>query len=88
MIEDLNPVIRGWGNYFKVGDVTSLFEDLDKWIRMRLRSKVIGRHATTLSDAKMPNHVLPRSGPGEPRRHTSGLPLARYRAQSWVSRMR
>ncbi len=58
MIEDLNPVIRGWGNYFKVGDVTSLFEDLDGWIRMRLRSKVIRRHATTLSNAKMPNRIL------------------------------
>jgi group II intron reverse transcriptase/maturase len=58
MIEDLNPLLRGWGNYFKVGDVTSLFEDLDKWIRMRLRSKVIRRHATTLSNAKMPNRIL------------------------------
>ena len=62
MIELLNPVIRGWGHYFKVGDVTSLFEDLDRWIRMRLRSKVIRRHATTLSNAKMPNRVLVRLG--------------------------
>ena len=58
MIDDLNPVIRGWGNYYKVGDVTSLFEDLDKWIRMRLRSKVIRRHATTTSNRKMPNSIL------------------------------
>jgi RNA-directed DNA polymerase len=58
MVEDLNPVIRGWGNYFKVGDVTSLYEDLDGWIRMRLRSKVIRRHATTRSNSKMPNRVL------------------------------
>ena len=58
VIEQLNPVIRGWGNYYKVGDVTSLFEDLDSWIRMRLRSKVIRRHATRLSNFKMPNSVL------------------------------
>lgn len=58
MIEDLNPLLRGWGNYYRVGDVTSLFEDLDKWIRMRLRSKVIRRHATTHSNRKMPTHVL------------------------------
>jgi RNA-directed DNA polymerase len=58
VIEDLNPLIRGWGNYFKVGDVTSLFEDLDHWIRMRLRSKVIRRHATSTSNLKMPNHIL------------------------------
>ncbi len=62
MIEQLNPVIRGWGHYYKVGDVTSLFEDLDKWIRMRLRSKVIRRHATTLSNRKMPNRVLRSMG--------------------------
>jgi RNA-directed DNA polymerase len=62
MIEDLNPLLRGWGNYFKVGDVTSLFEDLDQWIRMRLRSKVIRRHATTLSNRKMPNRVLQSMG--------------------------
>jgi group II intron reverse transcriptase/maturase len=40
MIDDLNPVIRGWGNYYAIGSVVSLFEDLDKWIRMRLRSKL------------------------------------------------
>ena len=39
MIEDLNPILRGWGNYYAIGNVVSLFEDLDKWIRMRLRSK-------------------------------------------------
>lgn len=58
VIEDLNPVIRGWGNYYLVGDVQSLFDDLDKWIRMRLRSKVIRRHATPLSNAKLPHRVL------------------------------
>lgn len=39
MVSDLNPLLRGWGNYFGIGDVLSLTEDLDKWIRMRLRSK-------------------------------------------------
>lgn len=39
MIEELNPLLRGWGNYFAAGDVISFYEDLDKWIRMRLRSK-------------------------------------------------
>jgi len=38
-IEDLNPLLRGWGGYFGRGNVISLFEDLDKWIRMRLRSQ-------------------------------------------------
>jgi len=38
-IEDLNPLLRGWGGYLGRGNVISLFEDLDKWIRMRLRSQ-------------------------------------------------
>ncbi len=39
MIDGLNPLLRGWGNYYAMGNVVSLYEDLDKWIRMRLRSK-------------------------------------------------
>ena len=34
--EKLNPVIRGWGNYFKA-DTYSFAKDLDAWIRRRLR---------------------------------------------------
>lgn len=58
MVVDLNPLLRGWGNYYVIGDVMSLFDDLDKWIRMRLRSKVIGRHATTQTNAKIPHRVF------------------------------
>jgi RNA-directed DNA polymerase len=35
--EDLNPVIRGWINYFGKAEVKSFAEDLDSWIRRRLR---------------------------------------------------
>lgn len=62
MITQLNPLLRGWGNYYVMGDVTSLFEDLDKWIRMRLRSKVRGSKARPISNAKMPNRTLARLG--------------------------
>jgi group II intron reverse transcriptase/maturase len=58
MVVDLNPLLRGWGNYYVIGDVMTLFDELDKWIRMRLRSKVIRRHATSLSNAKMPHRVF------------------------------
>jgi group II intron reverse transcriptase/maturase len=58
MIEDLNPTIRGWGNYFAIGTVAHLYVVLDKWIRMRLRSKVRGSKARQTSNQKMPNHVL------------------------------
>lgn len=58
MIEDLNPTIRGWGNYFAIGTVAHLFVGLDQWIRTRLRSKVRGSKARQVSNQKMPNHVL------------------------------
>jgi RNA-directed DNA polymerase len=35
--EDLNPVIRGWINYFRLAEVKTFAEDLDGWIRRRLR---------------------------------------------------
>ena len=49
MIEDLNPTIRGWGNYFAIGTVAHLFRALDAWIRTRLRSKVRGSKARRVS---------------------------------------
>lgn len=33
----LNPLVRGWGNYYGGGDSKTLFEQLDAWIRRRLR---------------------------------------------------
>ncbi|MFE7062547.1 group II intron reverse transcriptase/maturase [Sutcliffiella sp. NPDC057660] len=35
--EKLNPLLRGWGNYFGRGDAKKLFQELDSWIRRRLR---------------------------------------------------
>lgn len=35
--EDLNPVIQGWINYFGKAEVKQFAEDLDSWIRRRLR---------------------------------------------------
>jgi len=37
VIASLNPVIRGWGNYFRSGNWRSQARDLDGWIRQRLR---------------------------------------------------
>lgn len=34
---DLNPVIRGWINYYRLADTKGFAEELDKWIRHRLR---------------------------------------------------
>ena len=36
-IAELNPILRGWGHYYRLADVDGVFADLDKWIRRRLR---------------------------------------------------
>ncbi|MGF7233245.1 group II intron reverse transcriptase/maturase [Arachidicoccus sp.] len=36
--KDLNPVIRGWFNYYRPADMKSLSKDLDEWIRHHLRN--------------------------------------------------
>ena len=36
--EVLNPILRGWHQYFKVSDVKSIFISLDEWIRRRIRT--------------------------------------------------
>ena len=35
--EKLNPLIRGWKNYFQLSAVKWIFEELDGWMRRRLR---------------------------------------------------
>jgi RNA-directed DNA polymerase len=37
VIEDLTPRLRGWVNYFRVSEVKGVFEELDGWIRRKLR---------------------------------------------------
>ena len=37
VIEELKPVIRGWVAYFRMVEVKASFEDLDQWIRRKLR---------------------------------------------------
>ncbi len=35
--EDLNPVLHGWARYFHLSEVRGTFEELDGWLRRRLR---------------------------------------------------
>lgn len=39
LIEDINPVIRGWGLYYHKAQVRTLFHRLDRWIVQRLWSQ-------------------------------------------------
>jgi group II intron reverse transcriptase/maturase len=36
-IHDLNPVLRGWTSYFRLTEVKGVLQDLDGWIRRKLR---------------------------------------------------
>jgi group II intron reverse transcriptase/maturase len=36
MVAKLNPIIRGWRNYFRVGNSTKKFQDLDRYVRQRM----------------------------------------------------
>lgn len=47
VIADLNPVLRGWGNYFRTGNAAKRFNQLDTYVWQRLRAlrvKRKGRH--------------------------------------------
>lgn len=37
VIADIAPLMRGWAAYFKLSEVKNVFEDLDRWIRRKLR---------------------------------------------------
>jgi RNA-directed DNA polymerase len=48
IIADLNPVIRGWGHYFRTGNADTRFIQLDSYIRRRLLSLCIARKGRNL----------------------------------------
>jgi RNA-directed DNA polymerase len=57
MIGRLNNIMRGWGNYFKIGNVKELFGILDGWIRTRVRT-YIEKRKSKLARTRISNYVL------------------------------
>jgi RNA-directed DNA polymerase len=43
LIEELNPILRGWGHYYKKAHVRKLFNRLDRWIVRRIWSHRLKR---------------------------------------------
>ncbi len=39
-IEALNPLLRGWTSYFRYAEVKDVWEELDGWIRRKLRGRI------------------------------------------------
>ncbi|WP_258039849.1 group II intron maturase-specific domain-containing protein [Streptomyces sp. SM1] len=47
VIADLNPILRGWGNYFRTGNAADKFQTADRyvvWRLHRLMAKKRGRN--------------------------------------------
>jgi RNA-directed DNA polymerase len=36
LVDELNPVLRGWGNYFRRGNSREKFNQIDSYVRERL----------------------------------------------------
>ncbi len=62
IINKLNPVIRGWGNYFGKGNVKKLFGRLDEWIRMRIRAFMEGKKALVNQNKRIQTALLRQKG--------------------------
>ncbi len=43
VIRDLNPVLRGWGNYFRTGNASDKFNQVDRYVRERFLRLLIRR---------------------------------------------
>lgn len=51
-IESLRPLLRGWVVYFRLAEVKRVFEDLDAWIRRKLRCVLWRQWKRTLTRAR------------------------------------
>jgi len=43
VIAELNPVLRGWGQYFRTGNAADQFGDVDDYVVQRLRKMRVAR---------------------------------------------
>jgi hypothetical protein len=43
LIAEINPVLRGWGQYFRTGNASDKFNDVDRYVAWRLERMRIAR---------------------------------------------
>lgn len=48
VIEDLNPILRGWGNYFRTGNAARKFGQIDDYVYRRLKRLLIKKRGRNL----------------------------------------
>ena len=49
---ELTPLLRGWMNYFRLAQVKGIFEELDGWLRRKLRCLIWRQWKRTVTRAK------------------------------------
>ena len=59
VVRDLNPVLRGWGSYFRTGNADWKFNRVDRYVGQRLR-RLMARHG-----GNRPGRFNPREWPHE-----------------------
>jgi RNA-directed DNA polymerase len=52
VISDINPVVRGWGNYFRTGNAAVKFNQVDGYVVRRLRGLLYKRKHRHLRPAE------------------------------------
>jgi RNA-directed DNA polymerase len=48
VIEDLNPILRGWGNYFRTGNAAKKFVQVDRYVVWRLKRLQVKKRGRNL----------------------------------------
>ena len=48
LIAELNPILRGWGNYFRTGNAAERFVQLDRYVAWRLKRLLVKRKGRNL----------------------------------------
>ncbi len=48
VIAELNPILRGWGNYFRTGNAAKKFNQIDYYVVGRLRALMVKRYGRNL----------------------------------------
>jgi RNA-directed DNA polymerase len=48
VIEELNPILRGWGNYFRTGNAATKFGQIDDYVVARLRGLMVKKRGRNL----------------------------------------
>jgi group II intron reverse transcriptase/maturase len=73
VIARLNPVLRGWGNYFRTGNAATQFTQIDRYVCDRLR---------TLRVKRKGRHLAPGEAAGWTREYFEHLGLIRLRGST------